>query len=278
MRSMAENEKLPYKKQWKKKYLKQLCGFANSNGGSIYIEDASVKDPSLTAAMQAEMICKKVEQELGIPAMICETQIQGVRCLEIGVAPSMRPVAYAGYYYSDGPKGIQRLEGLPLAEMISEKFDALEAARLKELNAQKKKKSVDTKKKHKKEKKVQAEVTEAICEDKAADSTEKSEAIPETAFAENTRSDMAEEAVVIEKTNMAAERLQMSRADLMEEKLLALFEEDPYMKQETAAEKLGISLRTVKRIVRALTDAKRLMRTGGRRYGHWEIPGEDSAN
>lgn len=162
---MAENEKLPYKKQWKKKYLKQLCGFANSNGGSIYIEDASVKDPSLTAGEQAEMIAKKIEQELGIPVMICEVEMNDVRCLEIGVAPSMRPVAYAGIYYSDGPKGIQRLEGVPLTEMISEKFDALAKARLKDLSSQKKKKSVTKKKKHKKDKQVSTAATEKMMSD-----------------------------------------------------------------------------------------------------------------
>ncbi len=253
---MTENEKLPFKKQWKKKYLKQLCGFANSHGGSIYIEDSAAKDPSLTTAVLAESIRKKVEKELGIPVMICETELQGVRCLEIAAAPSMRPVAYDGEYYGEGPKGIKKLEGESLVRMISEKFDALAAAGKKNVTAVKKKKT---------ERKKKPET--AVAEKAVAEKTVAEKAVAKKTVAEKT---MVEAAV-----NKTAETHQFSRADAMEKKLLALFIEDPYMKQEKAAEILGISLRTVKRIVRALTDSKRLIRAGGRRYGHWEIPKED---
>ncbi len=234
---MAENEKLVYKKQWKKKYLKHLCGFANSNGGTIYIE--KTKDQSSTAIMVDE-IRNKIEEKLGISALINETDIQGVCCIEISVAPSERPVAYNGYYYGEGSDGMMKLEGKALVKFISDRFDAISEKRVQENS--------------KKEDVIKKDVSKYIIKEnvsKEFGSTEK-------------------EALTINSSSEAIDS-QKSRTEIMAEKLIALFKEDPYMKQETAAERLGISLRTVKRIVRGLTEAKRIGRAGGRRYGYWEI-------
>ena len=37
IRSMAENQNIEYKESWRDEYLKWVCGFANAQGGSIYI-------------------------------------------------------------------------------------------------------------------------------------------------------------------------------------------------------------------------------------------------
>ena len=34
---MAENQNIEYKSSWRDEYLKWVCGFANADGGTIYI-------------------------------------------------------------------------------------------------------------------------------------------------------------------------------------------------------------------------------------------------
>ena len=34
---MSENQNVEYKESWRDEYLKWLCGFANAQGGSMYI-------------------------------------------------------------------------------------------------------------------------------------------------------------------------------------------------------------------------------------------------
>ena len=34
---MPESQNIEYKSTWRDEYLKWICGFANANGGSIYI-------------------------------------------------------------------------------------------------------------------------------------------------------------------------------------------------------------------------------------------------
>ena len=34
---MPENQNIEYKESWRDEYLKWICGFANANGGTIYI-------------------------------------------------------------------------------------------------------------------------------------------------------------------------------------------------------------------------------------------------
>ena len=34
---MAESQNIEYKESWRDEYLKWLCGFANAQGGTIYI-------------------------------------------------------------------------------------------------------------------------------------------------------------------------------------------------------------------------------------------------
>ncbi len=34
---MAENQNIEYKESWKTEYLDELCSFANTNGGSLFV-------------------------------------------------------------------------------------------------------------------------------------------------------------------------------------------------------------------------------------------------
>lgn len=54
-------------------------------------------------------------------------------------------------------------------------------------------------------------------------------------------------------------------------KVLKLMKENPKITQKEMAEKTRKSVRTVKRIAESLVEKKYVQRTGGKRYGSWEM-------
>lgn len=56
-----------------------------------------------------------------------------------------------------------------------------------------------------------------------------------------------------------------------ESRIIALINNNPSIKTEEMAIKLGVSLRTVKSVISALEKDGKLERVGGKKYGHWEL-------
>ena len=54
-------------------------------------------------------------------------------------------------------------------------------------------------------------------------------------------------------------------------RIIALINNNPSIKTEEMAIKLGVSLRTVKSVISALEKDGKLERVGGKKYGHWEL-------
>ncbi len=61
--------------------------------------------------------------------------------------------------------------------------------------------------------------------------------------------------------------------DALENKLMMLLKENPYLTQKEMTERIPVSRATVQRLVKKLVDEKKLYRIGGKRYGYWEIRG-----
>lgn len=59
--------------------------------------------------------------------------------------------------------------------------------------------------------------------------------------------------------------------DTLEKAVLGLLRESPSMTQGEIAERVGKSVPTVKRAMKKLTDSGAISRTGGKRYGSWEV-------
>ena len=59
--------------------------------------------------------------------------------------------------------------------------------------------------------------------------------------------------------------------DTLADKIVALLKEDPSMKQEILAEKANVSIASIKRTMKKLSDTKKIVRKGGKRYGYWEV-------
>ena len=120
---MAESQNIEYKESWRDEYLKWLCGFANAQGGIIYIgiDDAGnvvgVKD----AKKLMEDIPNKIQAGLGIVADVNKHTKDGKDYLEIKVDPSSFPISYHGEFHYRSGATKQQLTGIALTEFITKK-------------------------------------------------------------------------------------------------------------------------------------------------------------
>ena len=118
---MAESQNIEYKESWRDEYLKWVCGFANAQGGTIYIgiDDAGNVVGVQNVKKLLEDIPNKIQTVLGIVSDVNKKTKDGKDYVEIRVEPSSYPVNYHGEYRSGATK--QQLKGFALTEFIRNK-------------------------------------------------------------------------------------------------------------------------------------------------------------
>ncbi len=102
---MPESQNIEYKQSWRDEYLKWICGFANANGGSIFIgKDDNGNVVGVTDAKRLlEEIPNKVRDILGILVDVNLHTTNQVDFIEIIVEGYPYPVNYKGqYHYRSG--------------------------------------------------------------------------------------------------------------------------------------------------------------------------------
>lgn len=120
---MSENQNIEYKESWRDEYLKWLCGFANAQGGAIYI---GVNDSGDVVGVKnvkklLEDIPNKIQAGLGIVADVNKLTKDGMDYLEIKVKPSSFPISYHGEFHYRSGATKQQLTGIALSEFIMQK-------------------------------------------------------------------------------------------------------------------------------------------------------------
>ena len=120
---MAESQNIEYKESWRDEYLKWLCGFANAQGGTIYI---GIDDTGNVVGVKdvkklMEDIPNKIQSVLGIVADVNKHTKDGKDYLEIKVDPSLFPISYHGEFYYRSGVTKQQLTGIALTEFITKK-------------------------------------------------------------------------------------------------------------------------------------------------------------
>ena len=93
---MAESQNIEWKESWRDEYLKWICGFANAQGGKIYIgkkDDDTVIGVS-DAKKLMEDIPNKIQNKLSIVADVNLLTENGLEYIEIAVLPWAFPVNY----------------------------------------------------------------------------------------------------------------------------------------------------------------------------------------
>lgn len=117
---MAESQNIEYKESWRDEYLKWVCGFANAQGGRIYLglqDDGNVVGVADSKRL-LEDIPNKIRDTMGIMADVNLLQRDGKDCIEIRVQPSAYPVSYRGEYHYRSGSTKQQLRGTALTEFL----------------------------------------------------------------------------------------------------------------------------------------------------------------
>ena len=118
-----EKQNIEWKETWKEDYLKWICGFANAQGGKIYIgknDDGTVTGIT-NAKKLLEDIPNKVRDVLGIIVDVNLYSEKNKDYLEIVTLPSSYPVNYKGEYHYRSGSTKQLLKGTALTQFLFEK-------------------------------------------------------------------------------------------------------------------------------------------------------------
>ena len=120
---MAENQNIEYKESWHDEYLKWICGFANAQGGKIYIgynDDGEVVGVENVKRLM-EDIPNKIRDGLGIVVAVNQYEQDGLPYIEIDVPPYPVGITYKGVYHYRSGSTKQVLNGPALEAFLLRK-------------------------------------------------------------------------------------------------------------------------------------------------------------
>lgn len=121
---MPENQNEEYKESWRDEYLKWICAFANSKGGTLFIgikDDGTVKGISDSKKLM-EDIPNKIVSLLGIVCDVTLLSMDSKDVIRIDVPSISVPVAYKGVYHVRSGSTKQELTGPALQDFLFKKM------------------------------------------------------------------------------------------------------------------------------------------------------------
>ncbi|SHL31604.1 Putative DNA-binding domain-containing protein [Fibrobacter intestinalis] len=120
---MPESQNIEYKESWRDEYIKWICGFANAQGGKIFV---GVDDKGHVIGLQnakklMEDIPNKVRDALGLLVDVNLLSVDSKEYIEISISPSTYPVNYKGEYHYRTGSTKQLLQGASLTQFLLNK-------------------------------------------------------------------------------------------------------------------------------------------------------------
>ena len=118
-----ESHLVEFKREWKDEFLKEVCAFANSDGGTIFIgmdkngNPIGVKNPEKLL----EDLPNKIRDVLSMTVMVKLEEIEGKKIIKLEVPSSSIPVSYNGKFYVRTGSTKQELKGVELLRFIMRK-------------------------------------------------------------------------------------------------------------------------------------------------------------
>ena len=121
---MSESQITEYKETWRDEYLKWICGFANAQGGMLYIGiDDNGKVCGLADSKKLmEDIPNKIASSMGIVCDVNLASKDGLEYIVIKVEPSKVPISYHGIFHYRSGTTKQELQGPALQNFILKKM------------------------------------------------------------------------------------------------------------------------------------------------------------
>lgn len=119
----TESQNIEFKESWRDEYLKWICGFANAQGGSLYI---GIKDNGEVCGVQdakklMEDIPNKVRDMLGILVDVNQKKEDEKKYLEIVIEAYPYSISFRGKYYQRSGATNQELKGAALDRFMLRK-------------------------------------------------------------------------------------------------------------------------------------------------------------
>ena len=108
---MSESQLVEYKESWREEYLKWICGFANAQGGTLFIgiDDKGAVCGVANSKKLLEDIPNKVRDQLGLIVDVDLETRDGKDVIKIVVPENPYPVNYKGeYHYRTGRTAASR--------------------------------------------------------------------------------------------------------------------------------------------------------------------------
>lgn len=120
---MPEQQNIEYKQSWHDDYLKWVCGFANAQGGVIFIgKDDNGNVVGITDYKRLmDDIPNKIRNSIGIMVEVNLHEEEGMRFIEIVTHPYTVPISLRGRYYYRCGSTKQELTGASLNEFLLKK-------------------------------------------------------------------------------------------------------------------------------------------------------------
>ncbi len=120
---MPEQQNIEYKQSWHDEYLKWVCGFANAQGGVIFIgKDDNGKVVGISDYKKLmDEIPNKVRDLMGILVDVNLQKEKGLYFLEIITQPYAVPISLRGRYYYRSGSTKQELIGAALTDYLLRK-------------------------------------------------------------------------------------------------------------------------------------------------------------
>jgi ATP-dependent DNA helicase RecG len=117
---MSESQNIEYKSSWHDDYLDWICGFANAQGGKIYIGKDDNGNVIGVADYKELMgrIPNKIKNQLGITAEVNLLQEDGKHYIEIVVQPYSAPISLRRRYYYRSGSVKQEFTGAALSKFL----------------------------------------------------------------------------------------------------------------------------------------------------------------
>jgi ATP-dependent DNA helicase RecG len=121
---MSENQNIEYKQIWKDEYLKWICGFANAQGGKIFI---GIDDKgNITGITDHKKLLEEIPNKtVNHLALVVDVDLHIKRkkqYIEISIKPSDVPISYHGNYYYRSGSTKQELKGTALQQFLFKKM------------------------------------------------------------------------------------------------------------------------------------------------------------
>ena len=120
---MKESQTIEFKQNWRDEYLQYVSGFANAQGGTLYIgidDNGNVCGVDNAKALM-EKIPNLIMQTTGILAEVNLHTDNGKEYLSVLVKPTSQPISYRGKYYFRSGTTLQEMNGTALRDFLFDK-------------------------------------------------------------------------------------------------------------------------------------------------------------